>query len=98
MSECRNGWALLWSDYDVGDQANNTDFYMSYIYKRAYTGQLWGGGEWYCDIPSYSAGTATDSEQRVIKLLQIYDAKIVGTANNAAAPRNDVVLRAVYEF
>ena len=41
---------------------------------------------------------ATDSEQRVIKLLQIYDAKIVGTANNAAAPRNDVVLRAVYEF
>lgn len=98
LSECRNGWALLWSDYDVGGQANNTDFYMSYIYKRAYTGQLWGGGEWYCDIPSYSAGTATDSEQRVIKLLQIYDAKIVGTANNAAAPRNDVVLRAVYEF
>ncbi len=98
LSECRNGWALLWSDYDVGGQANNTDFYMSYIYKRAYTGQVWGGGEWYCDIPSYSAGTATDSEQRVIKLLQIYDAKIVGTANNAAAPRNDVVLRAVYEF
>lgn len=98
LSECRNGWALLWSDYDVGDQANNTDFYVSYIYKRAYTGQVWGGGEWYCDIPSYSAGTATDSEQRVIKVLQIYDAKIVGTANNAAAPRNDVVLRAVYEF
>ncbi len=98
LSECRNGWALLWSDYDVGGQANNTDFYMSYIYKRAYTGQVWGGGQWYCDIPSYSAGTATDSEQRVIKLLQIYDAKIVGTENNAAAPRNDVVLRAVYEF
>ena len=98
LSECRNGWALLWSDYDVGDQANNTDFYVSYIYKRAYTGQVWGGGEWYCDIPSYSAGTATDSEQRVIKVLQIFDAKIVGTANNAAAPRNDVVLRAVYEF
>lgn len=98
LSECRNGWALLWSDYDVGGQANNTDFYVSYIYKRAYTGQVWGGGEWYCDIPSYSAGTATDSEQRVIKLLQIYDAKIVGTENNAAAPRNDVVLRAVYEF
>ena len=98
LSECRNGWALLWSDYDVGSQANNTDFYMSYIYKRAYTGQVWGGGQWYCDIPSYSAGTATDSEQRVIKLLNIYDAKIVGTENNAAAPRNDVVLRAVYEF
>lgn len=98
LSECRNGWALLWSDYDVGGQANNTDFYMSYIYKRAYTGQTWAGGQWYCDIPSYSAGTATDSEQRIIKLLNIYDAKIVGTENNAAAPRNDVVLRAVYEF
>ena len=98
LSECRNGWLLLWSDFDPGAQANNTDFCTSIIYKRAYTGQKWAGGEWYCDVPRYSAGTATDSESRIIKVLQIYDAKIVGTENNAAAPRNDVVLRAVYEY
>lgn len=98
LSQCRNGWLLLWSDYDPGSGANNTDFYASVINKRAYTGQVWNGGEWYCDVPSYSAGTATDSEQRVIKLLKIYDSKIVGTVNNSAAPRNDVVLRAVYEW
>lgn len=98
LSECRNGWLLLWSDFDPGEQANNTDFCTSTICKRAYTGQKWAGGEWYCDVPRYSAGTATDSESRVIKVLKIYDAKIVGTENNAAAPRNDVVLRAVYEF
>ncbi len=100
LSECRNGWLLLWSDYDAGAnaQANNTDFCTTFIPKRAYTGQVWNGAMWYCDVPSYAAGTATDSEVRVIKVLQIYDAKIVGTANNSTAPRNDVVLRAVYEM
>lgn len=100
LSECRNGWILLWSDYDSGAnaQANNTDFCTTIIPKRAYTGQLWNGAMWYCDVPAYAAGTATDSENRVIKVLQVYDAKLVGTSNNAAAPRNDVVLRAVYEF
>lgn len=98
LSQCRNGWILLWSDYDVGGQANNTDFCTTVIPKIAYTGQFWNGGQFYCDIPSYSGGSATDSEVRIIKLLQIYDNKIVGTANNSAAPRNDVVLRAVFEF
>ena len=98
LSDCRNGWILMWSDYDPGVQVNNTDFCTSVILKRAYAGQKWAGGEWYCDIPRYSAGTATDSESRVIKVLKIYDTKIVGTENNAVAPRNDVVLRNVYEF
>lgn len=98
LSECRNGWLLLWSDYDPGVQINNTDFHADVIFKKAYTGQNWAGGEWYFDIPRYSAGTATDSESRIIKLLKIYDNKIVGTENNAVSPRNDVVLRTVYEF
>lgn len=98
LSECRNGWALLWSDFDAGSQANNNDFYMSYIYKRAYTGQVWGGGEWLFDIPSASGGATPNNDVRIIKTLKIYDDKLVGTANNAVAPRNDVVLRAVYEF
>ena len=98
LSECRNGWLLLWSDYDPGDGANNTDFAASIIPKRAYTGQKWSGGQWYCDVPRYSAGSATDSEGRSIKLLLVHDTKIVGTEHNSAAPRNDIVLRAIYEW
>lgn len=98
LSECRNGWLLLWSDYDPGEGSNNTDFAASVIPKRAYTGQKWAGGQWYCDVPRYSAGSATDSEGRSIKLLLVHDTKIVGTENNDAAPRNDIVLRAVYEW
>lgn len=98
LSECRNGWLLLWSDYDVGAQANNTDFATTLIPKRAYTGQMWSSAPFYCDIPSYQAGSATDSEQRVIKLLTISDTTITGAEYNATAPRNDVVLRAVYEW
>lgn len=98
LSECAHGWILMWSDYDPGVSVNNTDFCTSVIFKRAYSGQKWAGGEWYCDVPRYSAGTATDSESRIIKVLKIYDNKIVGTENNAAAPRNDVVLRNVFEF
>ena len=98
LSECRNGWLLLWSDYDVGAQANNTDFATTLIPKRAYTGQMWSSAPFYCDVPSYQAGSATDSEQRVIKLLTISDTTITGAEYNATAPRNDVVLRAVYEW
>lgn len=98
LTNCAHGWLLLWSDYDPGDGANNTDFATTIIPKRAYTGQKWAGGQFYCDVPRYSAGTATDSESRIIKLLEIHDNKIVGTENNATAPRNDVVLRAVYEI
>lgn len=99
LSECRTGWMLLWSDYDPDTgTVNNTDFCTTFIPKRNGTGGTWNGSAYYCDIPRYTAGTATDSESRVIKVLNVYDAKLVGTVNNAAAPRNDVVLRAVYEF
>lgn len=99
LSECEHGWMLLWSDYDPDTgTTNNTDFCTTMIPNRNWTGGTWNGASYYCDVPRYSAGTATDSESRVIKLLSVYDNKLVGNANNAAAPRNDVVLRAVYEF
>lgn len=99
LSECEHGWMLLWSDYDPDtNTVNNTDFCTTMIPNRSWAGATWNGSAYYCDIPRYTAGTATDSESRVIKVLNVYDNKLVGTANNNAAPRNDVVLRAVYEF
>lgn len=99
LSQCEHGWMLLWSDYDPDTSTvNNSDFCTTMIPNRNWTGGTWNGASYYCDIPRYSAGTATDSESRVIKILNVYDNKLVGNANNNAAPRNDVILRAVYEF
>ena len=99
LSQCEHGWMLLWSDYDPDTSTvNNTDFCTTMIPNRNWVGGTWNGAAYYCDIPRYTAGTATDSESRVIKVLNVYDNKLVGTANNNAAPRNDVILRAVYEF
>ena len=99
LSQCEHGWMLLWSDYDPDTATiNNTDFCTTMIPNRNWAGGTWNGASYYCDIPRYSAGTATDSESRIIKLLTVYDDKLVGNDNNNAAPRNDVVLRAVYEF
>lgn len=99
LSECEHGWMLLWSDYDPDTSTvNNTDFCTTMIPNRNWAGGTWNGAAYYCDVPRYTAGTATDSESRIIKVLNVYDNKLVGTANNNAAPRNDVILRAVYEF
>lgn len=99
LSQCEHGWMLLWSDYDPDTSTiNNTDFCTTMIPNRNWAGSTWNGSSYYCDVPRYTAGTATDSESRVIKLLTVYDNKLVGHDNNNAAPRNDVVLRAVYEF
>ena len=99
LSECEHGWMLLWSDYDPDTgTVNDTDFCTTMIPNRNWAGNTWNGAAYYCDVPRYTAGTATDSESRIIKVLNVYDNKLVGTANNNAAPRNDVILRAVYEF
>lgn len=99
LSQCEHGWMLLWSDYDPDtNTVNNSDFATTLIPNRSWAGGTWNGSSFYCDVPRYSAGTATDSESRVIKLLTVYDNKLVGTDANNAAPRNDVILRAVYEF
>ena len=90
---------LLWSDYDPDTgTVNNSDFATTMIPNRSWAGANWNGAAFYCDVPRYSAGTATDSESRVIKVVNVYDNKIVGSDNNNAAPRNDVILRAIYEF
>lgn len=99
LSECRTGWLLLWSDYDPGDGANDSDFCTTFIPKFTPSGGTWGGKAFYCDIPMYVGGDATDlsTEKRCIKPIYVHDNCIKGSYQNASGGRNDVVLRAVYE-
>ena len=100
LSECQHGWLLLWSDYDPGDGANDADFVTTMIPKRNATGGTWGGKSFLCDIPRYVGSDATDTstEKRIIKPIYVHDDCIKGSYQNASGDRNDVVLRAVYEY
>lgn len=101
LSECRNGWLLLWSDYDKDTKkANDSDFVTTMIPKRNPTGGNWGGKAFYCDIPRYIGSNVNDvdTERRIIKSIYIHDNCIKGSFNNDKDERNDVVLRAVYEY
>ena len=96
LSECANGWLLLWSDYDAGDTSQNLDFCTTIIPKKNYAGEAWSGQKWLCTIPYASDSSAGD--KILIKTLHIHDDKIVGDALNNVSPRNDVCLRAVFEW
>lgn len=99
LSQCRTGWMLLWSDYDPGDGANDSDFCTTFIPKFTPSGGTWGGKAFYCDIPMYVGSDATDlsTEKRCIKPIYVHDDCLKGSYQNTSGGRNDVVLRAVYE-
>ena len=100
LSECKTGWMLLWCDYDSDTSTvNDADFATTMIPKCRYDGDSWNGKNFLCDVPRYY-GSATDTslEKRITKTLAIYDDKIVGNTINSQSDRNDVVLRAIYEF
>lgn len=99
LSQCRTGWMLLWSDYDPGDGANDSDFCTTFIPKFTPSGGTWGGKAFYCDIPMYVGSDATDlsTEKRCIKPVYVHDDCLKGSYQNTSGGRNDVVLRAVYE-
>lgn len=101
LSECRNGWLLLWGDYDKDTKtANDSDFVTTMIPKHNPTGGNWGGKAFYCDIPRYMGSNVNDvdTERRIIKSIYIHDNCIKGSFNNDKDERNDVVLRAVFEW
>lgn len=101
LSECRNGWLLLWSDYDKDTKkANDSDFVTTMIPKKNPTGGNWGGKAFYCDIPRYMGSNVNDvdTERRIIKSIYIHDNCIKESFNNDKDERNDVVLRAVFEW
>lgn len=101
LSECRNGWMLLWSDYDASTSTvNDGDFVTTLIPRWNPSGSTWDGKSFYCEVPRYIGSDQSDvtTESRIIKMIYIYDNKITGHAANNQGVRTDVVLRAVYEL
>lgn len=101
LSDCANGWLLVWSDYDVDNSvAVDDDIVTTVIPKRTPSGGEWNGGVFLCDVPRYIGSDTSDltTEARIMKKLVVYNNKITGSAANALSNRNDVVLRAVYEI
>ena len=101
LSECRTGWVLVWSDYDADTSTrNNTDIHHDYVFKKNVAGANWSGQCMLCDIPRYvgSDPKDVDTERRIIKPIYIHDDRIEGSYQGSYDERNDVVLRAVYEF
>lgn len=99
LSECRSGWLLLWSDFNAdSNTANDYDFSTCFIPRMRPNGENWSGQAFLCDVAVGMTTTTPYTETRCIKWIHVYNDKIVGHAANNQGSRNDVVLRAVYEF
>lgn len=96
LSQCRNGWVLVWSDFDTsGNAAVNSEACTTVIPKRGFTGGIWTGQAFLAVLP---AAVTESADAITIKRVQVYDAYLTGHAYNTVAPRNDIVLRAIYEY
>lgn len=100
LSQCRNGWVLLWADFDPDTHTfNDYDFCTTVIPKKKPNNANWAGQPFICPIASYLKNASPyDSETIRVKTLHVHDNKLVGHAANTADNRNDIVLRAVYEY
>lgn len=95
LASCRNGWILVWSDFDPSNTVNNWDFVFTYIPKRY--PQLHSGASMLVTIPIFQTSTTTGS---TVKQFQVNDTTLVGNENNSSSTigANDVVLRYVLEW
>ncbi|MEC1440575.1 DUF859 family phage minor structural protein [Bacillus sonorensis] len=92
ISDCPNGWVLVWSDYDKPTKTVN-DFNFAYTFIHKYHVKVWNGGGVYCPIGT-TRTTITN------KYLYIYNDKIVGNDDNDDDDTyaSDAVLRKVLCF
>lgn len=95
LNQCRNGWILVWSDYDPGTQtANNYDWAYTYVPKTAVLNQ-----HTMFAIPRNLESTTDPKVTN--KSLRFTNTTITGHANNridAPVYNTDVVLREVREW
>ncbi|WP_153465145.1 Gp37-like protein [Sediminibacillus terrae] len=90
LSECKTGWILVWSDYDVGSGSNDFNWVFSIIPKRFGMTSLEGGG-------CYFVTPNSDNLDHGAKYIYVYNDHIRGNDGNNNAPLNDVVLRYIFE-
>ena len=100
LANCRNGWMLIWADYDPDTATyNNYDFHTTFIPKRRPDGTVWSGQSNLFAVASHLANASPYEVETIrVKTLMVHNTKLVGHAANVADDRSDIVLKAVYEF
>ncbi|MCK1985158.1 MULTISPECIES: pyocin knob domain-containing protein [Peribacillus] len=97
LSECRTGWILLWSDYDVGAGSNDYQFVSTFIPKEFPNMFPGVGASMYCSIPGF---ISEDKLETTIKQITVTDSTIKGNDinKNSFAKSDDAVLRRIISF
>lgn len=95
LSECRNGWILVWSDYDPGVGSNDSNFAYTFIPKKI--ASLQNGKNHNFDM---LAMFGDDYVRMTGKTVNVFDDKITGNDvnNKSANYADDVCLRYVLSF
>lgn len=98
LSECANGWLLVFSDYDTANNAGyNSEFVYKYVPKRIHADFSVNSALSFFEIPTVMNDSGAYT--MTVKRLSILNDKIIGYAGNTATDAGkDTCLRAVYEF
>ena len=88
LSQCNNGWVLVWSDWDDGGTGSNWNFCFTHIPKNT----PWLNGY------NHTFPLTGGETSWAIKTLYIYDSYFTGNDTNKKGDSYDVVIRAVLEY
>lgn len=88
LSECNNGWVLVWSDWDDGVGTQDWNFCFTYIPKNT----PWKNGK------NHTFPLSAGEDTWAIKTLYVYDTYFRGNDTNKNGGNYDVILRAVLEY
>lgn len=88
LSQCNNGWVLVWSDWDDGGTGSDWNFCFTHIPKNT----PWKNGQ------NHTFPLTGGETSWAIKTLYIYDSYFTGNDTNKKGDSYDVVIRAVLEY
>jgi hypothetical protein len=96
LSDCANGWLLIWSDYDMSTSTINDYGFAVSVVPKSFPEIFSGGGVFYPIIDTMNATNIVFTG----KYLYIYDGYITGNSlNNVDAIKaNEVILRRIVSF
>ncbi|WNO29829.1 minor structural protein 2 [Bacillus phage SDFMU_Pbc] len=96
ISDCPNGWIMVWSRYDRGETYNS---FWNFVYVPKRFGTLSAGGMVHSLGADPTIGTGSVTKiQPVFKYIYVNDTTITGHAQNGESPNNTSVLRYVYTW
>lgn len=90
LSDCQNGWCVVWSDWNDGGKGENFNFVYTYIPKNT----PWKSGQNH----TFGMSTGEGDDTYANKTLYVYNDKLTGHDSNKKGKAYDVVIRAVLEY